>query len=119
MFVGASVVCMASNSFVSDDGSPSSVGSVSTSGLPHDTFVGSDGTADFLDITATGTYLLVNLHVQHGAGPVGIATNHGRSFSIDLVQASGDSTDFAGGAASTGCVAHGPQPSPVRFWDNS
>ncbi|CAD7694866.1 unnamed protein product [Ostreobium quekettii] len=98
MFVGASVVCMASNSFVSDDGSPSSVGSVSTSGLPHDTFVGGDGTADFLDITATGTYLLVNLHVQHDAGPVGIATNHGRSFSIDLVQASGDSTDFAGGA---------------------
>jgi hypothetical protein len=101
-FLLAANYLFAGNSAALDDGLASSVGSVSTTNLPDDTFVGGDGTADFGDVVLNGEALLVNLRVQHDAGPSDPATTVGDSFSIELVPASGDSVDFSTGGGNTG-----------------
>ena len=92
------------NSAALDDGLASSVGAVSTTTLPDDTFVGGDSTADFGNLTINGSHLLVRLAVQHDTGPADPSTTLGHAFSISLVPSSGDSSAFAGGTSNTGFV---------------
>ena len=90
------------NSAAKDDGIASSVGTVSTSSLPDDTFVGGDGTADFADVSISGSMLLASLRVEHDFGAADPSTTVGHKFSVALVPVSGDSNDFAQGASNTG-----------------
>lgn len=103
-FLSDASYMFASNSFAASDGTPSSVGTVSTGILPSDTFVGGDSTNDLSDVAISGSKLLVKLGVKHLTGPADPATTIGHSFSISLVPASGDSSAFAGGTSNTGFV---------------
>ena len=101
-FLSDASYLFAGNSFAASDGTPSSVGTVSTSILPSDTFIGGDSTNDLLDVPVSGSKLLVKLAVKHLTGPADPATTIGHSFSISLIPDSGDSTAFAGGNSNTG-----------------
>lgn len=95
----------AGNSLVANDGVSSSVGAVSTSLLPNDTFIGGDSSDDFADVTTAGSKLLVTLVVKHLAGPVDPLTTVGQQFAISLVPVDGDSSEFAEGTSNTGFLA--------------
>ncbi len=103
-FLSAPNYLFAGNSFAANDGVASSVGTVSTSVLPSDTFIGGDSTNDFADLSVSGSKLLVKLAVKHLVGPADPATTIGHQFSIALVPATGDSSGFAGGTSNTGFV---------------
>ncbi len=92
------------NSFAFNEGSASNIGSVSTSVLPGDTFIGGDAAADFGNVTLNGSKLLVELMVQHDSGSAGPLTTLGDTFAIDLFPLSGDSTQFTFGNSNTGFV---------------
>jgi len=103
-FLSATNYLFSGNSAALDDGTPSTIGAVSTTTLPDDTFVGGDSTADFSNLTINGSRLLVRLAVQHDTGPADPSTTLGDTFSISLVPISGDSSAFAGGSSNTGFV---------------
>ena len=90
------------NSAAANDGTPSSVGTVSTSTLPSDTFIGGDGSNDFADVPVSGSKLLVKLAVKHIVGPADPLTTIGHQFAISLVPFDGDSAAFGGGTSNTG-----------------
>jgi hypothetical protein len=92
----------AGNSAAFEDGIPSSVGTVSSSILPSDSFVGGDGANNLADVTVTGQKLLVKLAVKHLAGPADPATTLGHQFEISLVPAAGDSSAFGSGGSNSG-----------------
>ncbi len=92
----------AGNSLALDDGISSSVGAVSTSVLPKDTFIGGDSSSNLAEVPVTGSKLLVTLALKHLAGPVDPATTVGQQFTVSLVPASGDSSAFSGGTSNTG-----------------
>lgn len=102
-FLSAADYVFVGNSGAASDGLASSVGLVSTTVLPGDTFTGGDGTIDFADVVI-GDNLLVRLNVEHDAGPADPATTLGHAFSIALVPPSGDSTAFTNGGSNTGLV---------------
>jgi len=90
------------NSAAEDDGITSSVGTVLTSSLPDDTFVGGDFTADLRDVSLRGSRLLTRLRVEHDFGAADPATTIGHDFSVALVPAFGDSSAFVSGTSNTG-----------------
>lgn len=100
-FLAASDYLFGALSAAAGDGLASSVGVVSTTSLPSDTFVGGDSTDDFSDVAVTSN-LLIRLSVLHDIGPADPATTLGHTFSVALVPASGDSNDFANGLSNTG-----------------
>ncbi len=104
-FLGDANYLFAGNSFAAGDGLPSTVGTVSTSILPSDTFIGGDNTNDFADVAISGSKLLVKLALQHLVGPADPDLTIGHQFSISLVPSSGDSNGFGGGTSNTGLLS--------------
>jgi hypothetical protein len=102
-FLNAGDYLFAGLSAAASDGLPSSIGVVSTTTLPGDTFVGGDGAQDFSDVIVSSN-LLVRLQVQHDSGPADPATTLGHAFTVALVPTTGDSVDFSNGASNTGLV---------------
>jgi hypothetical protein len=103
-FLNSGSYLFAGNSAARDDAVPSSVGAVSTTTLPADTFVGGDSASDAADVALSGQLLLVRLLVAHDAGPVDPATTFGHSFLVSLVPSSGDSSGLALGTSNTGLL---------------
>lgn len=94
----------AGNSTAASDGAPSSLGTVSTTTLPNDTFIGGDSMNDLANVSVSGSKLLVRLAIKHLVGPADPLATVGHTFSISLVPNSGDSSAFAGGNSNTGFV---------------
>lgn len=90
------------NSAAANDAVLSSVGTVTTTVLPNDTFIGGDSSDDFANVPVAGTKLLVKIPVQHSVGPADPQTTVGHQFSVSLVPTSGDSSAFGGGTSNTG-----------------
>lgn len=84
------------------DKQDSSVGRVSTTVLPGDTFRGVDATLSLGDVFVTDARLLARIPVQHFFAPAAADTTLGHRFAIELVSPSGTSLDFTAGQAATG-----------------